>query len=224
MIRTAIFLACCLIGLVACQGPNKFELLMNGFALQCLKKTGGNDTFFTVMQNSQFVTQCYGTEVNLEKLNTDIQNFGSVINVREEVFRRQCPLFLNAVRCLDPVTSEARKCLDSKEQELLDALTNAIPEGIKLACKNNGEIFFSSEGGPASCSEAIFGYLGECAERITDPSALLHISTFNQNQCDELTAVRSCLAAKLEECKGPRWLEVFDLLYNPLIKASPCKV
>ncbi|XP_055608435.1 27 kDa hemolymph protein-like [Uranotaenia lowii] len=224
MIRTEIFLACCLIGLVACQESNESELPMNGFALQCLKKTGGNDTFLTVLQNLKFAIPCYETEINIKKLDREFPNFRSVISVREEWFSKQCPLFLNAVRCLDPVKSEARKCLDSKEQELLDALTNAITEGIKLVCKNNGEIFFSSDGGLGSCTEKVFFHFHDCSERITDPSAFSHISTFNQNQCDELTEVRSCFAAKLEECKEPRWLEVFDLLYNPLIKASPCKV
>ncbi|XP_055608438.1 uncharacterized protein LOC129755805 [Uranotaenia lowii] len=223
MIRTAIVLVCCLIGLVACKNPR--GLLWEGFAQQCLKKTGSNDTFFTVMQNYQVsVGECYKTEVNLDNLNTDIENFDSSISARKAVFRRTCPLYLNAVRCLDLVTIEARKCLESKEQELLESLRNAIPEAVKLICKNDGEIFFSSEDAPRSCTEDIGYFLRECEERITDPSAFLHISTFSQNNCDDLTAYRSCFAAKLEGCKGHRWLEVFDLLYNPIIKATPCKV
>ncbi|XP_055608425.1 27 kDa hemolymph glycoprotein-like [Uranotaenia lowii] len=188
----------------------------------CLNKTGSNETMTMIIAQVGMLPFCMNFQVDLEALSKDVDTLTADLAVRKPFFEKYCPQVQSALGCLDPVVHELRKCMDPEEAELVDILINMIPEGLNLICKNDGAILFSEEGF-SKCEDKAMEYIGECLELISNTTEALDISDYDKKECDDLAATRGCLATKLNECEGSSWMDIIDLFYKPIIKASPCK-
>lgn len=73
------------------------------------------------------------------------------------------------------------------------------------------------------CSDKFVGYVEKCADKISNTTDAMNLSSYGPKQCDELSQVRECFEQQMVECKAPKLIEIFDLFYRPMVKASPCK-
>lgn len=187
----------------------------------CRKLTGSNETYEMMVLNAALVPLCVISKLDIESFSTDLDNLDETN--RTEFFPKYCPQLHDSLSCLQPVTAELRKCLDPEEVEVLDVIVNMLPEGLNLACKDNGQIFFMDDSDFNECSDKFVGYVEKCADKISNTTDAMNLSSYGPKQCDELSQVRECFEQQMVECKAPKLIEIFDLFYRPMVKASPCK-
>ncbi|XP_055608427.1 27 kDa hemolymph glycoprotein-like [Uranotaenia lowii] len=232
MSKTSIYLIC-LLGLVSCKfssisasssepaGSLPGVDLLSELQSKCLNKTGSNETVGMVVGLIDMLPSCMNLQVDLDALRREFFSLTADLAVRKPFFEKYCPQVTSALGCLHPVVHELRKCLDPEETEVINILVNNIPEGIKLVCKNDGEILVAESS--IKCEENLMEYVNECFGLTSKITGELIISDYYKKECDDPSATRSCLATKLNECGGSSWMDVIDLFFKPIVKASPCK-
>uniref|UniRef100_A0A8D8BAM9 (northern house mosquito) hypothetical protein n=1 Tax=Culex pipiens TaxID=7175 RepID=A0A8D8BAM9_CULPI len=185
----------------------------------CRKMTGSNETYEMMVLHAALVPLCIISKLDIESFSTDLDNLDETN--RTEFFPKYCPQLHDSLSCLEPVTAELRKCLDPEEVEVLDVIVNMLPEGLNLACKDNGQIFFMDDS--SKCLDKFAGYVKKCAAKVSKTTEAVDLSNYGPKQCNELAEVRECFEQKTAGCKGPRLTDIFDLFYRPILKATPCK-
>lgn len=148
----------------------------------------------------------------------------------------------NSLRCITQVTDMVRQCVEPDRIALYDTFVSTIPEAVDLICKNDGELIFGKFGntiinslnniwiytavdGPnfKECSKKLPRYLDDCSSHIASFADTMDLAAYGEYQCTELDKVRQCYKKELADCRAPRMIELFDLFYRPVVKASPCK-
>ncbi|XP_055621071.1 uncharacterized protein LOC129765171 [Toxorhynchites rutilus septentrionalis] len=187
----------------------------------CLKRTGSNDTFDPLMTAVQNGAMCFAKKLDVDEFFGHAENLTSANRV--QFFTTYCPQMREAISCLSPAAIVIRKCLNEDGQELLDILMSVLPRAVDLTCKNHGEIFFNDVN-LSKCFDNINEYIGNCMSGGFSQLTLGAMSiNSKRKQCEDLALMRRCLATRLNNCKSPRLIDFFDLLYRPLIRSSECK-
>lgn len=184
----------------------------------CLNQTGNHETAERIEQLSSAALLC--EEHYKRDLDEFFASFGRVKRSKlPALFTRYCPTLNGAVGCLAAPLEETRKCADDKE--LYDTVVHEmLPEALRIACKNDGEIFSLPW---KKCARKIKHRGAGCFRVLSEDTANMDPYEYGPDQCDELASVRKCVQKKLTTCKGGRLLEVFDLFYQLLVKLSPCE-
>uniref|UniRef100_A0A8D8BSK7 27 kDa hemolymph glycoprotein n=1 Tax=Culex pipiens TaxID=7175 RepID=A0A8D8BSK7_CULPI len=136
---------------------------------------------------------------------------------------RYCPQVKNSMRCITQVTDMVRKCVEPERIALYDTFVSTIPQAVDLICKNDGELIFVDGPNFKECSKKLPRYLDDCSSNIASFADTMDLAAYGEYQCTELDKVRQCYKKELADCRVPRMIELFDLFYRPVVKASPCK-
>ncbi|EDS34181.1 conserved hypothetical protein [Culex quinquefasciatus] len=187
----------------------------------CWRQTGSNKTYEKLLVKSIFAPFCITSKLDVRSLSSDLKTLDE--STRAKFFAKYCPQMHNCLSCLEPVTAELRKCLAPNEVDVLGIMIDRLPEGINLACKDNGQIFFTDDSSLNECSDKYLNYAKKCTEKISNFDEAIGLSNYGSKQCEELVQVRECFEQKMVECKAPRLMDIFDLFYRPIMKATPCK-
>lgn len=65
-------------------------------------------------------------------------------------------------------------------------------------------------------------YTAECSGKISNSTETMYLSKLDEGQCRELGDFRGCIAEKLQICKAPGIIDLIDIFYKPMVKASSC--
>ncbi|KAL1392858.1 hypothetical protein pipiens_011826 [Culex pipiens pipiens] len=187
----------------------------------CWRQTGSNKTYEKLLVKSIFAPLCITSKLDVRSLSSDLKTLNE--STRTKFFAKYCPQMHNCLSCLEPVTAELRKCFAPNEVEVLDIMIDRLSEGINLACMDNRQIFFTDDYNLNECSDKYFNYAKKCTEKISNFDEAIDLSNYGSKQCRELVQVRECFEQKMVECKTPRLMDIFDLFYRPIMKATPCK-
>ncbi|XP_062552756.1 uncharacterized protein LOC134217924 [Armigeres subalbatus] len=188
---------------------------------QCLLRTGSADTFEQLVVGFAFVPICIAGHLDFDGLNSDLGGLDETNRV--QFFDTYCPQVNQSLQCINPVLGQLRKCFEGEELGVLDILINMLPEAVNLICKDHGEIFFRLEGPEyEKCMQNFEGYAVECSGKISNATEALDLSKFGEEHCRELSDFRTCIADKLEICKAPGIIDLFDLFYKPVVKSTSC--
>lgn len=96
--------------------------------------------------------------------------------------------------------------------------------GRPLNYYNQGGLFAGLDGPEyEKCLDKFDDYAIECASKMSNTTEAMYLSKFGETQCGELRDFRGCLSDKLDSCKAKGVLDLVDLFYRPVVKASPCK-
>lgn len=199
----------------------EFDVLTRQLQATCYEKTGSNQAFTAMTDAFAAVPHCF-------LLQFDVINFADDLNwlnasTRHEFFPKYCPQFRNALPCFDSPIIQISKCLDDDSALVLLAMLNAAPEALELICQNDGELLFSEGATYDVCMQNYANYAGECASLVSDSKAFTAIAKYDETQCQELAKARDCMQGKLNECNGPRLMDVLDVFWRAVMKNTPCR-
>lgn len=203
------------------EDDNDIAEFIKGVEVQCLNKTGSNHTFEMIALNAAMLPLCVMSNLDLEAFPADLENLNET--TRHQFFPTYCPQVRETLSCLDPITTELRKCLDPEEIEVMEIVIQMIPEGLDLVCKNDGQIFFMEGTNFEECIDKFPQYVDKCADKMSNATDVMDLSNYGPQECDELHQVRDCFSEQLVDCKATQLMDIFDLFYRPMVKASPCK-
>lgn len=188
---------------------------------QCLQRTGSPETFEKLMAGFAFAPMCFAGHLDLDGLTSGIWTLEE--SNRVQFFDTYCPQLNQSLQCVNPMFELLRKCWDGEELAILDITINMVPEALNLICKDHGELFFRLDGPEYNkCVEKFEEYAEECSGKISNSTETLYLSRLDAEQCRELTEFHGCVEEKLEICKAPGIIDLVDVFYKPLMKASSC--
>lgn len=188
---------------------------------QCLQQTGSSETFEKLAAGFSFAPMCFAGHLNLDGLISGIWVLEEPNRV--EFFDTYCPQLNQSLQCVYPLFDLLRKCWAGEELAILDIVINMVPEALNLICKDHGEIFFRLDGPEYNkCFEKFEAYTEECSGKISNSTEALYLSKLDPEQCRELEDFHGCVEDKLEICKAPGIIDLVDVFYKPLMKASSC--
>ncbi|XP_065083983.1 uncharacterized protein LOC135706310 [Ochlerotatus camptorhynchus] len=195
---------------------------INTLERQCLLRTGSTETFEQLMSGFSFVPICFAGHLDLDGLSDDLEVLNDTNRV--QFFDKYCPQVNESLQCVNPMLELLRKCWDGEELAFLDIMINLLPEALNLICKGHGEIFFRLDGPEyEKCLDKFDDYAIECAGKMSNTTEAMYLSKFGEIQCGELRDFRGCISDKLDSCKAQGVIDLVDLFYRPVVKASPCK-
>nr|ABF18223.1 hemolymph protein-like protein [Aedes aegypti] len=188
---------------------------------QCLQLTGSTETFEKLVAGFSFAPMCFAGHLDLEGLAADIIELND--SNRAKFFGTYCPQMNESLQCINPLFELLRTCWDGEDLAIMDIMYNMIPEALNLMCKDHGEIFFRLEGPEYNkCVEKFDDYTAECSGKISNSTETMYLSKLDEGQCRELGDFRGCIAEKLQICKAPGIIDLIDIFYKPMVKASSC--
>lgn len=195
--------------------------LIGSLERQCLERTGSPETFEKLVAGFTFAPMCFAGHLDLDGL---ISGFDGLDDSnRVQYFDTYCPQLNQSLQCVNPLFDLLRKCWDGEELAVWDTMFNIVPEALNLICKDHGEIFFRLDSPEyEKCVASFEDYAVECSGKISNSTETMYLSRLNKEQCYELREFRNCVAEKLNICKASAIIELTDVFYRPLIKASSC--
>ncbi|XP_062705379.1 uncharacterized protein LOC134287509 isoform X1 [Aedes albopictus] len=195
--------------------------LIESLEKQCLQRTGSSETFEKLVAGYTFAPMCFAGYLDLDGLDSGFDELDD--SNRVQYFDTYCPQLNQSLQCVNPMFDLLRKCWDGEELAFWDIMFNMVPEALNLICKDHGEILFRL-GRPDydMCKTRFEDYAVECTDKISNYTETMKLSKLNEDQCYELREFRNCAAEKLNICKGSGIIELADVFYKPLMKASSC--
>uniref|UniRef100_A0A182LXL6 Uncharacterized protein n=1 Tax=Anopheles culicifacies TaxID=139723 RepID=A0A182LXL6_9DIPT len=187
----------------------------------CRNNSGSDAAFENLKQSGQNAMMCAVTAIDLEALMTDVDALSN--ETRTTFFPRYCPQMRTAYSCLNKLVDDFRPCLEEDDYTIVSAIAGILPDAVELICKNDGEIMYKfHEPKYTECLDKVSDSFDECLVFFnnTDDWDISHLT---RDQCGQLTGFRQCLQNKLNICKAPDLIEVFDLFYNTLFRMTPCR-
>lgn len=196
--------------------------LLESLHKQCFQSTGSTETYEELVVGFAFLPICFADHLDLDGIAGDLGELDKTNRV--QFFDTYCPQVNQSLQCIQPVMVQLRKCFAGEELEVMDILINMVPEAVNLICKDHGEIFFRLDAPEyEKCMPNFETYALECSAKISNETEALDLSKFGEEQCHELKDFRACIADKLEICKAPGIIDLFDLFYKPVVKGISCE-
>ncbi|XP_058123340.1 27 kDa hemolymph protein-like [Anopheles ziemanni] len=187
----------------------------------CRKNTGSEMAFVFLAVAMQTALSCAETAFDGESFMSDIDTLSN--ETRTEFFSTYCPQLKGVGLCLDDLVKAARPCLEEDDFTIVKALTGVFPDAVDLICKNDGEIIFQYDGPEyEECFVKLVDHVSECAVPFAAEKEYWDISHLTQTQCGTLSGLRQCIDDKLNVCKAPDLMNVYDLFHNKLFRMTPC--
>ncbi|XP_019536532.2 uncharacterized protein LOC109407823 isoform X1 [Aedes albopictus] len=220
-LAVAIYAASAVDGSPTSSSSEETMEVIESLERQCLQRTGSSETFEKLVAGFTFAPMCFAGHLDLDGLISGFDELND--SNRVQYFDTYCPQLNQSLQCVNPLFDLLRKCWDGEELAIWDIMFNMVPEALNLICKDHGEIFFRLDRPEYSmCVTRFEDYAVECAGKISNSTETMHLSKLNEEQCYELREFRSCVAQKLDICKASGIIELADVFYKPLMKASSC--
>uniref|UniRef100_A0A182WCG2 Secreted protein n=1 Tax=Anopheles minimus TaxID=112268 RepID=A0A182WCG2_9DIPT len=187
----------------------------------CRNNSGSDAAFEQLQASGQLAMLCTFSAVELEPLMADLDTLSN--ETRKAFFSRYCPQLRNAYSCVGKLVDDFRPCLEEDDFTIVQAISGIVPDAIELVCKNDGDILYKLEEPKyAECLDKVSDSFEECLGFFNNTDDW-DISHMTRDQCGQLTGFRQCLQDKLNICKAPDLIDVFDLFYNTLFRMTPCR-
>ncbi|XP_035906037.1 27 kDa hemolymph protein-like [Anopheles stephensi] len=197
--------------------------MMRELSEMCRNNSGSDAAFLNLMDSFQNTMVCTISAIELDSFMADAENLSN--ETRTTFFPRYCPQLRTAYSCIDKLVADFRPCLEADDYVIVKALAGILPDAVELMCKNDGEILFKfDEPKYSECFEKISDSFDECLNFLngtdTDDWDISHLT---RDQCGELTGFRACVKSKMDICKAPDLIDVYDLFHNTLFRMTPCR-
>lgn len=187
----------------------------------CRNNSGTDEAFTTLMETAQTTMMCVMSAVNVEGLMTDADLLTR--ENRKTFFGRYCPQLRTAYTCVNGLMNAAKPCLEEEDFTIVKALVGIYPDAVELVCKNDGELLFKLDDPKyAECVEKISNDVMECFVPFANETDNWDISHLTKDQCSSITDLRQCIKGKMDVCKVPDLIGVYDLFHNTLFRMTPC--
>lgn len=195
---------------------------MEEIRTMCRNNSGSDDAYGALMESMQTTMMCAMTSIDLESFMMDVNTLSN--ETRGTFFPQYCPQLKRAGSCLDDLLKTARPCLEEDDFTIVKALTGIFPDAVDLICKNDGEIIFKlDDPNYKECVDKLSDNVMECIVPFASESENWDISHLTQSQCGTLSGLRQCIERKLNVCKAPDLIGVYDLFHNTLFRMTPCR-
>ncbi|XP_058125890.1 27 kDa hemolymph protein-like [Anopheles ziemanni] len=195
---------------------------MEEIRTMCRNNSGSDEAYVALMEAFQSAMMCAMTSIDLDSFMSDAYTLSN--ETRSTFFPKYCPQLKRAGTCLDDLLKAARPCLEEDDFTIVKALTGIFPDAVDLICKNDGEIIFKlDEPKYQECVDKLSDNVMECVVPFAAESEDWDISHLTQTQCGTLSGLRQCIEGKLNVCKAPDLISVYDLFHNMLFRMTPCR-
>ncbi|XP_049299365.1 27 kDa hemolymph protein-like isoform X2 [Anopheles funestus] len=187
----------------------------------CRNNSGSDAAFLELMESFQSTMMCTVAAIDLEGLMSEVDALSN--ETRTTFFPRYCPQLRTAYNCIDKLVNDFRPCLEEDDFTIVKALAGILPDAVELMCKNDGEILFKfDEPKYTECFEKVSDSFDECLTFLNGTDDW-DISSMTRDQCSQLSGFRQCLQDKMNICKAPDLINVYDLFHNTLFRMTPCR-
>lgn len=198
------------------------EDVMQEIGEMCRNNSGSDEAFRKLSEAMQKSMMCAMSAIDVDNLVSDIDTLSK--DTRSTFFPRYCPQLRTASSCLKDVVGAAKPCLEDDDFVIVDALSGIIPDAIELICKNDGDILFKMDDPKyKECIDKLGDTMMECITPFAAETDNWDISHLTQDQCGTLFGFRQCVQRKLNVCKAPDLISVYDLFHNTLFRMTPCR-
>ncbi|XP_053662182.1 27 kDa glycoprotein-like [Anopheles marshallii] len=187
----------------------------------CRNNSGSDMAFLQLLESFQTMMMCSVSAIDMEAFVTELDALSN--ETRTTFFPRYCPQLRTTYGCVESLVNDVRPCLEEDDYTIVKALVGILPDAVDLLCKNDGDILFKfDEPKYTECFEKISDSFDECLTFLngTDDWDISHMT---RDQCGDLTGFRQCLQDKMNICKAPDLISVYDLFHNTLFRMTPCR-
>ncbi|KFB50697.1 AGAP006275-PA-like protein [Anopheles sinensis] len=164
---------------------------------------------------------CY-TLIDIENFVADIDSLSN--RTRKEFFTRYCPQMKRVTTCEVDLLEAAKRCLNKDSYIFNKAMVGFTPDVVDLVCKNDGEILFKPDAiTSVGCLDQMRSYLVQCMNQLGMEASSWSLPYLTRTQCGTLSKLRQCVERKLDVCKAPNLIAVYDLFEDALVRLTPCR-
>lgn len=192
----------------------------------CTRYSGSESTYDDMLKAVRKAPVCFLDNIpDLIEVYEAWQNL--TFSSRVGFFSKYCPIARSTLlECARPVEELSIQCLrpGGHRVEGPDFPVHLFPAMLDVLCENSGEIIFvNSSGKPSPCVTKFWTIQNECLHPASKKVLLKVKENYSEADCRTLETARACVASRLESCGHPKFVRVFDVPYNELIKETVCK-
>uniref|UniRef100_A0A1Y9H2P7 DUF19 domain-containing protein n=1 Tax=Anopheles dirus TaxID=7168 RepID=A0A1Y9H2P7_9DIPT len=204
------------------EESGEIEGIMKEVQEMCSNNSGSDAAFLNLMESFQRTMVCSMSAIDLDSFMSDIDSLSN--ETRTTFFPRYCPQLRTAYSCIDKLVNDFRPCLEEDDYTIVRAMVGILPDALDLMCKNDGELLFKFEEPKyAECFDKIGDSFNECTNTFLNGTDDWDISHMTEPQCNTMTGFRQCVQDKMNICKAPDLISVYDLFHNALFRMTPCR-
>lgn len=200
------------------------------FKEKCRKLTHDDKAYEAAVMAKDNLEVCVKSLVNMTEIQQEIEDAKPTGDL-DSVFGKYCRKTPVAIQCIKTFLNATDPCLEEKEKADKRIIVNMTESMIDFLCYKDGDriAMFIAEGGFECISEqqdAIQVCVNETlGKRI--PSEMPTIDSMplfviDKEQCNDLSALQTCVVKKLEDCSEPTPANIINSLFDFIKKATPC--
>ncbi|XP_073951681.1 27 kDa glycoprotein-like isoform X2 [Choristoneura fumiferana] len=214
----------------------QFEEVQNKSAAlfkdKCMRN-GGANAFGNAEKAFLGLKSCVEGLVNRTELAKEIEEAKPVGKI-DEVFKKYCNKKPQFKGCFKDTLDAVKPCFTADEQKNLNIINNVTEQLAEFVCFKDGDriALFIAEGGP-ECMQDHQEAIQSCVNSTMgagvafDPNNMtadnLPDINFGEKECNQFSALQSCVVGKLESCAQPTTANIVEALFKYIRKGTPCK-
>ncbi|XP_018006859.1 uncharacterized protein LOC108664703 [Hyalella azteca] len=175
--------------------------------------------------------ECVLQYVKLDKLQIEVNRSMARGNL-DRVFKKYCGYRDDILYCVDTMLTTFQTCMTAQQLVDVNVTRRAVDAAINFTCHDDGDriaLFMAEQG--VECVREHKDGIRTCIEdrvpsvktSIDDPDSLsLDHIVINEQQCEKLNAMHSCVVQEAEKCSDPTPANILDALIVQMLKVTPC--
>ncbi|XP_050304701.1 27 kDa glycoprotein-like [Anthonomus grandis grandis] len=208
------------------------EKIENALKEKC-KNENAEDAVDELKEQQNVVKDCVTQYINGTQINEELEEAKKTGSM-DEVFTKYCKKWPDVYSCFNNVTTTVKKCLNEKEETVLDKSLKIVQDFQEFMCFKEGDrlAMFVAQGGiecldqqqegMKECFNATIG--GRLPDQDTLSVATLPTFLFEEKDCEDFEKIRLCVNGVLEKCSDTTPANLVDASFKFIRKQMECAV
>lgn len=209
------------IGVVHAAPQEVIEALVR-YKQQCIAMSGSTEGYKKILNAIPKIKTCIFKRVDILEIEQDATSISESKVDRKIFFDKYCPRFNESVGCFDDLFEGMAKCTGEDSDEIVPVLRDVAYGIVELMCDNDGQLLIDAQTLEfKACTLKLRESIQDC--KLSDLTSFISLTQYGEKQCRiRVETLRECVKQKLDTCDTSTVYNIFEILYNRVMKWMNC--
>lgn len=188
---------------------------------QCIDLSGSDEGYRQTLVAIPEMKICIFNKVDVLEMQQEVTSISESKSDRKMFFDKYCPQFNESVSCFDDLFESVAKCIGEDSDQIVPVFRDVAYGVVELICENDGQFLLDAQKPEfKDCLVQLRESVQEC--RLTNMTHSVSLIHYGEEQCREVETSRECVKQKVDECNAPAVYNIFEILFNRIMKWTNC--
>lgn len=223
MSGSRLFAAITVIGFIAVvhAAPQEMIEALLRYKQECIAVSGSDEGYRQSLVAIPVMKECMFNRIDFSEIKIAGTSITESESDRKDFLDKYCPQFNESVSCFDDIFEGVAKCMGEESEKIVPVFKDMAYGVVELICENNGQFLLDSQKPEfKACLLQLRESVQDC--RLSNITRSTSLTEYNEGQCREIETSRECVKQKVDTCDAPAVFNVFEILFNRIMKWSNC--